>query len=62
MMNVNELRQKSRQELERAAAEHRARIRDTRFTVASRQVRSVRSLRDAKRDLARILTILAEKN
>ena len=57
-MLINDLRQKSREELERLAAEHRAHIRDMRFKISSRQYSKVRSIRDAKHDLARILTVL----
>lgn len=57
-MKSNELAQKSREELTKMAADARAEIRDMRFKVATRQYTKVRSLRHAKRDLARVMTAL----
>lgn len=57
-MKSNELAQKTREELTKMAADARAEIRDMRFKVATRQYAKVRSLRHAKRDLARVMTAL----
>ena len=59
-MKTNELRQKSQEELTRMTTELRGDIRDMRFKIATRQHKKVRSLREAKKDLARILTVLRE--
>lgn len=59
-MNTNELRQKSPEELTRMMAQLHESIRDMRFKIATRQHTKVRSLREAKKSLARILTILRE--
>lgn len=59
-MNTNEIRQKSPEELRRMATELRGNIRDMRFKIATRQHNKVRSLREAKKDLARILSVLRE--
>ncbi|MCI0479478.1 50S ribosomal protein L29 [Candidatus Uhrbacteria bacterium] len=61
MMNPKDLAQKTRDELLRTANELRADIRDFRFKVATRQHAKVRMLRNAKRDLARVLTALNRK-
>lgn len=58
---VKDLRNNSTDQLLRLAGETRAKIRDLRFTVGTRQSANVRDLRKAKRDLARILTIWKEK-
>jgi ribosomal protein L29 len=58
MLNSKELTQKTREELTKMASDLRADIRDTRFKVATRQHPKVRTLRDAKQDLARVLTAL----
>lgn len=62
MMNPKDLSQKQRDELERLAGELRADIRDLRFKVATRQNAKVRTLRNAKKDLARVLTALTQNN
>ena len=59
-MKPNEIRQKSKEELTRMIAELNGNIRDMRFKIATRQHNKVRSLREAKKDLARILTVLRE--
>lgn len=58
MLNPNELAQKTREELTTLISDARAEIRDMRFSVAMRQQTKVRSLRNAKRDLARLMTAL----
>lgn len=58
MLNSKELAQKTRQELATMASTLRATVRDTRFKVATRQHTKVRTLREARRDLARVLTAL----
>lgn len=60
-MKPNELRQKSPEELRRMATELRGDIREMRFKIATRQHNKVRTLREAKKDLAKILTVLGEK-
>ncbi|MFH1077862.1 MAG: 50S ribosomal protein L29 [Patescibacteria group bacterium] len=62
MMNPKDLIQKQHDELERLAGELRADIRDFRFKVATRQYTKVRTLRNAKKDLARVLTALTQKD
>lgn len=59
-MKTNELRQKSNEELTRLAVELRGNIRDMRFKIATRQHNKVRSLREAKKDLAKVLSVLRE--
>ncbi|OGL73556.1 50S ribosomal protein L29 [Candidatus Uhrbacteria bacterium RIFCSPHIGHO2_12_FULL_60_25] len=60
-MEVKDLRNQSPVRLLELANELRAKIRDLRFTVGTRQSANVRDFRKAKRDLARILTIRNEK-
>ncbi|MFA5130196.1 MAG: 50S ribosomal protein L29 [Patescibacteria group bacterium] len=57
-MDTKELRLLSPERLRELAATSAATIRDLRFTVSTRQQSHVRSLRHAKRELARINTIL----
>lgn len=60
-MDVKDLRNQAPVRLLELANELRAKIRDLRFTVGTRQSANVRDFRTAKRDLARILTIRKEK-
>ncbi len=61
MLNPNELTQKTREELQKMASDLRGEIRDLRFKISTRQHASVRKMRHAKRDLARILTSIRQK-
>ncbi|MFZ2804580.1 MAG: 50S ribosomal protein L29 [Patescibacteria group bacterium] len=59
-MELTDLRQRTPQELERLEQELRAKLHDAEFAVAMHQSKKVRDLRDLKRDLARVLTILRQ--
>ncbi|MFA4954120.1 MAG: 50S ribosomal protein L29 [Patescibacteria group bacterium] len=59
-MATKELRQKTPQELTAMAADIKAELRDLRTSVKTRQTRQVRTLRNKKRELARILTLIRE--
>lgn len=61
-MNIKELREKTEQELHKLLKLHREQVRDLRFKVAAKQHKNVRELRDEKRTVAKILTILKEKH
>lgn len=58
-MKANELRQKSPEELRRMTADLRSQLRDLRFKVATRQHTKVRILRELKKNVARVETVLA---
>lgn len=60
-MKISELRDKSDNELDRLLAELRNKVRDLRFRVAGRQLTDVRDIREAKRTIARILTLKKSK-
>lgn len=57
-MKASELRQKSKEELQRLLQESRDRMRQLRFDLAAGKVKNVREIRDMKKEIARILTIL----
>ncbi len=57
-MKAKDLKQLSAQELQTRAAELRGLVRDLRFKVTTRQHSKVRDLRQARHDLARVLTVL----
>ncbi len=60
-MNAKELEQKTPQELTKLLAELRANVRDLRFKIATRQHRKVRTIREVKKDLARVTAALSAK-
>ena len=60
-MKTKDLQQLSKEELLNKLAEVRGEIRDLRFAIKTRQNSKVRNLRNARKDLARILTILSLK-
>ena len=57
-MKIKELRDKNKEELGKMLAEKRDKIRNVRFDIAAKQVKNNREIRNEKRDVARILTIL----
>ena len=60
-MKAKELRQKSEGELQKLLQELRANLRKLRFDLASGKVKNVREIRQIRKDIARILTILNER-
>lgn len=59
-MKFSELKNKSAAELNRELTQLRSTLRDRRFKVAQGQHKDVREIREAKTDIARILTRLKE--
>ncbi len=60
-MKVKELRRKPKGELKRLLAENREILRKLRFDIANKQLKNVRQLREARKTVAKILTILGQK-
>jgi large subunit ribosomal protein L29 len=60
-MELKEIRKKSDQELHKMLKEHRERLREQRFKVSTRQLKTVRDVEKTKKLIARILTILKER-
>lgn len=61
-MKAKELRQKSQNELQKLLRDKRERQRQLRFDLSSGKVKNVREIRQIKKDIARILTVLCQKN
>lgn len=57
-MKFKELKQRSVEELKRLLISSREKLRDLRFKVASKQLKDVREIRETKKMIAEILTIL----
>ena len=60
-MDIKELRQRSDKELVELVASLREQLRSMGFDVASDALKDVREIRDAKKTLARALTIMTER-
>lgn len=60
-MKTEELRKKTKEELEKLLAEKREKRVKLRFDLKTGKVKNIREIREIKKDIARILTILKEK-
>jgi large subunit ribosomal protein L29 len=57
-MKIQELRQKSKSELQKLLEEKRTKLGQLRFDLAAGKIKNVREIREIKKDIARILTLL----
>lgn len=60
-MTIKELRQKSDSGLQAMLDESRDKLREMRFKVAQRQLKKVSDIKEVKKEIARILTVLSER-
>lgn len=60
-MKIKELKQLSREELVKKLEEDREKLRQFRFDLAAGKVKDVREIRQTKKEIARIMTILKLK-
>jgi len=58
---IKELRNKDKKELTRMLQEQREKLREYRFNVNANQLKNIKSLNRVKKQVARILTIIKEK-
>lgn len=59
-MKIRELRLKPEKELKETLLSLRDKLRELRFNLAGGKVKNIREIRQTKRDIAKILTILNE--
>lgn len=59
-MKIRELRRKPIKELEETLINLRDKLRELRFNLAGGKVKNIKEIRQTKRDIARILTLLKE--
>lgn len=57
-MEIKELQHKSKAELLKLLTEKREKLRQLRFDLAGGKIKNVREIRETKKDIARILTLL----
>jgi large subunit ribosomal protein L29 len=60
-MKIKEIREKNSEELKKLLAEKREDVRKLRFDIAAKQAKNNRKLRNDKKDIAKILTVLNAK-
>jgi len=60
-MKIVEIRKKSDTELQKQLAELQSSVRSLRFKVAAKEVKNHQLLKQTRKDIARILTILKER-
>lgn len=60
MSKIKELREKSLGELKKLLDEKRAYVRKLRFDVVAKQIKNTRDLRNTRKIIARILTLINE--
>ena len=59
-MKIKEVRQKPSPELQRLLNGKKEKLRDLGFNLASGKLKNVREIREIKKDIARMLTVLRE--
>ena len=59
-MKIAEIRQKSKQELQKFVQDLREKLRQLRFDLVGGKVKNVREIRHIRKDIARILTLLKQ--
>lgn len=57
-MDFKELKLKQREELEKLLREDAERLRKFRFDITQKKVKNIREIREVKKEIARILTLL----
>ncbi|PIV43285.1 MAG: 50S ribosomal protein L29 [Candidatus Nealsonbacteria bacterium CG_4_10_14_0_2_um_filter_40_15] len=57
-MKINELKQKSKEEIQKTLEDDREKLRQLRFDLSAGKVKNVREIRNIKKEIARILTLL----
>lgn len=60
-MKISEIKQKPKKELERLLREDQEKLRQLRFDLSAGKVKNVREIRKIKKDIARILTTICQK-
>ncbi len=60
MTKIKELREKNKEELKKLLIEREETVRRLRFEIASKQIKNVRDLKNNRKDVARILTLINE--
>lgn len=60
-MKTEEIRKKDKKELEKSVQDLKKKLNDIRFKRSSNQLKDVNELKSAKKEIARLLTVINEK-
>jgi ribosomal protein L29 len=60
MTRIKEFREKNKEELQKLLTEKEENVRKLRFEIASKQIKNVKDLKNNKKDVSRILTLINE--
>lgn len=60
-MKTGELRKKTKTELNKTLEDLQKNLREIRFKLATKKIKNFREIRQTKKDIAKILTLLKEK-
>jgi len=60
MTRIKEFREKNKEELRKLLTEKEENVRKLRFEIASKQIKNVKDLKNNKKDVSRILTLINE--
>jgi len=60
-MKIEELRKKTKEELQKILRDDREKLRQLRFDLVAGKVKNVREIRKVKEEIARILTLLKQE-
>ncbi len=60
-MKIKELRQKSKKELELLVVADREKLMKLKFDLKSKKLKNVKELKETRREIARVLTLLKDK-
>lgn len=60
-MKIKEIRNKSEKDLQKMLAQERNNLRELKFKVASKQHKNYKAIKETRKNIARIITVLKEK-
>jgi large subunit ribosomal protein L29 len=61
-MKITEIRQKSEKDLQDLLSARKEKLRSLKFDLSSGKVKNVKEIREVKKDIAQILTVINSKN
>ena len=61
-MDIQEIRKKDKKDLEKSVQDLKKKLSDIRFTFSSNKLKNVKEVSNIKKEIARMLTMINEKN
>lgn len=60
-MDIKDLRKKENKELQKILATSRAKLRELKFSNSNKQLKNIREIRQLRKEIAQLLTLINEK-